>query len=191
MRCASRPFPCGRSVFETRGNLRRLTTSAQNCRSCRLFPAPGRHKGQTRAAGSPATAPRRNVMKQKVALISLALIGFVFVFSGSAWANGNHRQGHFYGKPLPHHGYYAGKGPGWRHGPGITRSGFIAVRGIAVGSIDLCIAPSKSMSTTITTATPHTTPATNMKHPAHCRIPDSPFPSVSAAPVDPIQQRHR
>lgn len=55
-------------------------------------------------------------MKQKVALISLALIGFVFVFSGSAWANGNHRQGRFYGKPLPHHGYYAGKGPGWRHG---------------------------------------------------------------------------
>jgi len=57
-------------------------------------------------------------MKQKIALISLALIGFVLVFSGSAWANGNHRYGHFYGKQHPHYGDYARKGPGWHPGPG-------------------------------------------------------------------------
>ena len=54
-------------------------------------------------------------MKQKIALISLLLIGFVLVFSGSAWANNDYRHARFYGKPLPHHGYYARKGPGWRH----------------------------------------------------------------------------
>ena len=54
-------------------------------------------------------------MKQKIALIGLLLIGFVLVFSGSAWANNDYRHARFYGKPLPHHGYYARKGPGWRH----------------------------------------------------------------------------
>jgi len=57
-------------------------------------------------------------MKQKVALISLVLIGFVFALSGSAWANGNHRHGHHYDKRIHHHGYYARKGPGWYRGPG-------------------------------------------------------------------------
>jgi len=56
-------------------------------------------------------------MKQKITLISLALIGFVFLLSGSAWANGNYRHGHHYTKRIPHHGYYARKGPGWHRGP--------------------------------------------------------------------------
>jgi hypothetical protein len=57
-------------------------------------------------------------MKQKVTLIGLALIGLVFLFSGSALANGNYRHGHHYAKRIPHYGYHAPKGPGWHRGPG-------------------------------------------------------------------------
>jgi hypothetical protein len=37
-------------------------------------------------------------MKKKITLISLVLIGFVFVFSGSAWAGRDFRHGHHYQK---------------------------------------------------------------------------------------------
>jgi len=58
-------------------------------------------------------------MKKKIALISLVLIGFVFVFSGSAWAGRDSRHGHHYqkwhdkGGPFYKHKQYRG----WGHGP--------------------------------------------------------------------------
>ena len=57
-------------------------------------------------------------MKQKMAFISLALIGFVFVFSGSAWAGRDHRPGHYVDQRHPYHGSHFNKAPGWRCGPG-------------------------------------------------------------------------
>ena len=55
-------------------------------------------------------------MKRKIACISLALIGFVFFFSGSAWAGRDHRPGHHYDQRHAHHGGYVLKQPGWRYG---------------------------------------------------------------------------
>ena len=56
-------------------------------------------------------------MKQKMAFISLALIGFVLVFSGSAWASRDHRPGHYVDQRHMHHGRDFRKAPVWRHGP--------------------------------------------------------------------------
>lgn len=55
-------------------------------------------------------------MKKKITLISLVLIGFVFVFSGSAWAGRDFRHGHHY-QNWHHKGapFYK-KHPGWGHG---------------------------------------------------------------------------
>jgi hypothetical protein len=79
---------------------------------------------QKQAAESPATDLRRNAMKQKIALISLALIGFVFVFSGNAWANRDHRGGHYVANPHPHIGQYHQNGHGWYHGRGFHPNRF-------------------------------------------------------------------
>ena len=57
-------------------------------------------------------------MKKKITLISLVLIGFVFVFSGSAWAGRDHRRGHHYQKWHNNGGHYYKKHHGWRHGRG-------------------------------------------------------------------------
>jgi len=58
-------------------------------------------------------------MKRKTTLISLILIGFVFVLTGSAWAGGNHRphdrRGHYYHKNDKHHGHHYRKTHGGRH----------------------------------------------------------------------------
>ena len=43
-------------------------------------------------------------MKTRITLISLALIGFVFAFSGSAWAGRDHHRGHYYQKWHQHDG---------------------------------------------------------------------------------------
>jgi len=53
-------------------------------------------------------------MKRKTALISLVFIGFVFLFSGNAWAGRDYRHGPHFEK-RPHHGYYAKKRHGWHH----------------------------------------------------------------------------
>lgn len=56
-------------------------------------------------------------MKKKIILISLVLIGFVFVFSGSAWAGRDVRHhGHHYQKWQHKSGPYYKKHHGWGHG---------------------------------------------------------------------------
>jgi hypothetical protein len=57
-------------------------------------------------------------MKKKVTLISLVLIGFVFVFSGSAWAGRDFRPGHHYQKWHNNGGHHYKRHDGWRHGRG-------------------------------------------------------------------------
>ena len=57
-------------------------------------------------------------MKKKVTLISLVLIGFVFVFSGSAWAGRDFRHGHHVQKWHQKGGHYYKRHHGWRHGRG-------------------------------------------------------------------------
>ena len=58
-------------------------------------------------------------MKQKTVLISLILIGFVFVLSGSAWAGRGHHpndhRGHRYHKTEKHQGHHFKQFNGWRH----------------------------------------------------------------------------
>jgi hypothetical protein len=55
-------------------------------------------------------------MKKKITLISLVLIGFVFVFSGSAWAGRDVRHGHHYQKWHHKGAPFYKKHPGWGHG---------------------------------------------------------------------------
>jgi len=57
-------------------------------------------------------------MQKKIALISLVLIGFVFIFSGSAWAGRDHRRGPHYQKSQHNGGHYYKKHRGWRHNRG-------------------------------------------------------------------------
>jgi len=58
-------------------------------------------------------------MKKKIALISLVLIGFVFIFAGSAWAGRDYHRGHHYQKGHPHHDrHYFRNHNGWRHDRG-------------------------------------------------------------------------
>lgn len=57
-------------------------------------------------------------MKHKIALVSLAFVGFVLLFSGNAWAGRDHRPGHHVER-RPHYGYYAKKHHGWHHHRGL------------------------------------------------------------------------
>ena len=56
-------------------------------------------------------------MKKKITLISLVLIGFIFVFSGSAWAGRDYRHGHHYQKQHNKGGPFYKQHRGCGHGP--------------------------------------------------------------------------